>query len=235
MRRLAWLSIALVLPALPARAQDRAPGVPPARPTIVVSEEAVVTVSPDRAEIDLAVVTQAATAKEAADKNATTARTVMQQVRPVLATGAEVQTVGYSIQPDYRYREGARPTISGYTARNTVRVVTDRLADVGPVIDAATRGGANEVQRLQYRLRDDDAATARALEQAAHGARAKADALARALGVKIVRVFQVTESQPGVVQPMMMAMAKSADGGTPIEAGTIEVRATVTLTVEISP
>jgi len=232
MRSLAWLSLAIVPLAAPAWAQE---ATAPNRPTLVVSEEAVVTVAPDRAEVDVGVVTQATTAKEAVDRNATSVRTVIDQLRPVLGKGADIQTVGYSIQPDYRYREGARPTIAGYTARNTVRVVTDRLTDVGPVVDAATRGGANEIQRLQFRLRDDDAATARALEQAARGARAKADALAKALNVRIVRVFQAVESQPGVVHPMMMAMEKGSGASTPIEPGTIEVRATVTLTVEIAP
>lgn len=232
MRSRSCLPLAIALLATPALAQEPGSATPLNRPTIIVSEEAIVTVAPDRAEIDIGVVTQAATAKEAADRNATSVRAVMDQLKR--AGGADIKTVGYSIQPDYRYKEGSKPTIAGYTARNTVRVVTDKLAEVGSVIDAATKGGANEVQRLQYRLRDDDAATGRALEQAARGARAKADALARALGVRVVRVYQAVESQPGSVQPLMMAMEKSA-ASTPIEPGTIEVRATVTLTVEIGP
>lgn len=225
------LAIQMVAPVAIAQTPPPAPN----RPTITVSEEATVTTAPDRAEIDIGVVTQAVNAKEAANQNAARVRTVIDQIKRAIGPAATVQTVGYSISPDYRYKEGSPPTISGYTARNTVRVATDNLSEIGPAIDAATRNGANEVHRLEYMLKNDDVASGRALEQAARGARAKADALARALGVKITRIFQAVETQPTQVRPMMMAFKSAAQADTPIEASTIDVHATVTLTVEIAP
>ena len=68
-------------------------------------------------------------------------------------------------------------------------------------------------------------------------ARAKAEAIASALGVKIKRTVSAEEIGEGM-QPMA-AVALGAQGRlaaptTPIEPGTIEMRVHVTLTVEIS-
>ncbi len=157
-------------------------------------------------------------------------------MRRALGAGAEIKTVSYSLNPDYRYpKDGGKPTITGYTATNVVRVTLNDLTRVGQAIDAATRSGANQVHRLQFTLKDEQAAQSQALRAAAVKAKAEAEALAQALGLKIARVLSVVESSEGVqpiMRDVMLARAEAA-APTPVEPGTIEVRATVTLTVEI--
>ena len=80
---------------------------------------------------------------------------------------------------------------------------------------------------------------AEALRQAATRARAEADVLAAALGLKVVRVLSVEENSPRVVpvrayMGAARAMATAA-APTPVEAGTLDVTADVMLTVEVSP
>ncbi|MGH9335301.1 MAG: SIMPL domain-containing protein, partial [Vicinamibacteria bacterium] len=110
---------------------------------------------------------------------------------------------------------------------------------VGEVIDVATEAGANSVQNIQFGLKDEAAVKARALREAATDARRKADALADALGLEITGIFSVIEGEPDVVRPMPayreMAMAQAASAPTPVEPGTIEFRASVTLVVGIRP
>lgn len=91
------------------------------------------------------------------------------------------------------------------------------------------------IQALRFELKDEQAVRAQALRQAASRARSKADALASALNLQIVRVLSVSEAGGPVVVPMREAMLAraSADPATPIEPGTIEVRATVNLVVEV--
>ena len=178
---------------------------------------------------------QTPTPAPAAD-NAQRLETALAELRRALGSGAEIKTVSYSLNPDYRYpKDGGKPTITGYTATNVVRVTLNDLARVGQAIDAATRSGANQVHRLQFTLKDEQAAQSQALRAAAVKAKAEAEALAQALGLKIARVLSVVESSEGV-QPIMrdvtLARAEAA-APTPVEPGTIEVRATVTLTVEI--
>ncbi|MEK6303969.1 MAG: SIMPL domain-containing protein [Acidobacteriota bacterium] len=219
-----------------ALAQDSAEK--PVRSTIRVTGEATVTSKPDQAEINIGVVTQATTGQAAATQNAQKQDAVLSELRKVLGAAAEIKTISYSLSPNYRYpKEGGQPTITGYTASNIVEVKTSDLAQVGRVIDVATQSGANTVQSLRFTLKDEQRVRAQALGEAAIRARGKADALASALGLKILRVLHIDEG--GVAMPLPMnTRAFSAEAGaavsTPVESGTIEVHATVTLTVEIA-
>jgi uncharacterized protein YggE len=215
------------------------PALPPV-PSIQTTGEAVLEVKPDQAKIDVAVVSQAQTAQQAALQNASRVDAVIKALRSAGGPAADVQTVSYSIQPDYKYpRPGGAPEISGYTARNTVRAATSNLAGVGNLIDAALGAGANQVERVEFTLKNDAEARAGALREAALKARASAQAIASALGLRILRVLEVQQSggmQPPrpVIMGMMRAEAAAAPP-TPIEPGAIEVRAEVTLRVEVAP
>ena len=218
---------------LPIAAQDAANKLPP---SIQTSGEAVVTAKPDRAQIDIGVVTQADNSQNAALTNATQLGAVLAQLKQLLGTGADVKTISYSLSPNYRYPTGGgEPTIIGYTATNVVRVTLDDLTQVGKVIDTATGSGANRIQSLQFTLKNRETVEAQALTDAARNARKKADTLAAALGVNILRILSVSESSPVIVPVRSVAYARAEATSTPIESGTIEVQATVSLVVEISP
>jgi uncharacterized protein YggE len=144
------------------------------------------------------------------------------------------------VTPNYQYHpNGVEPTITGYTAANVVQVTLDELAKTGSVIDSATQSGANHVQGIQFTLRDQDAVRAQALREAAVRARAQAEVLAGALGLKIVRVLSVEENSPRIMPVRAFAAAPraaaSAEVVTPVEAGTLDITAEVTLTVEVAP
>ena len=220
-------------------AQAQEPSEKPLRPTIRVSGEATVTAKPDQAELALGVVTQAATGQAASSQNAQKTDAVLSQLKKLLGQGAEIKTLSYSLSPNYRYpKEGGEPTISGYTASNTIQVKTGDLPQVGKLIDAATQSGANSVQSLRFTLKDEQAALSQALREAALKARAKADALASALKVRIVRVVQVDEGgqpmRPMFYESMAARTAVESKAPTPVEPGTVEVQAMVSLIVEIA-
>jgi uncharacterized protein len=233
MKRLLPLAVLMLLGAA-AAAQE--PAGRPTPPSIRVTGEATVTVQPDQARIDIGVTTQAQTAQAAAADNAQRLETALAELRQALGAGVEIKTISYSLNPDYRYpKDGGKPTITGYTATNVVRVTLNDLTRVGQAIDEATRSGANQVHRLQFTLKDEQDAQSQALRAAAVKAKAEAEALAQALGLKIARVLSVVESSEGaqpIMRDVMLARAEAA-APTPVEPGTIEVRATVTLTVEI--
>jgi uncharacterized protein YggE len=181
------------------------------------------------------VVTQANSSQAAADQNARKLDATLTRLRQLLGTAADIKTISFTLQPNYLYpREGGEPDITGYTATNLVRITIDDLTRVGTLIDAATEAGANRIRSLQFVLKNEGPAHAQALREAAAKARTKADALAFALGVRIGRVLSVTETSPAVVPVRNVAFARAGAAATPIEPGTIEVRATITLRVEIS-
>jgi uncharacterized protein len=207
--------------------------------SIRVTGDAKVTARPDRVQIDIGVTTRAAQSQEAASQNARQVDAVLAAVRKA-TPAAVLKTISYSLNPTYQYHsKGEEPTIAGYSAVNVVQVTLDDLAKIGTVIDSATLAGANHVQGIQFTLRDQDAVRAEALRQAATRARAEADMLAAALGLKVVRVLSVEENSPRMV-PVRAYMGApravmSAATETPVEAGTLDVTADVMLTVEVSP
>jgi uncharacterized protein YggE len=206
-------------------------------PSIRVTGVATATAEPDQAEIDIGVMTQAPTSQRAASENAARLTKVLDAVQRHVGAAGSTKTAGYSIRPDYRYpREGAKPEVVGYTATNTVRTTTSDLTGIGQLIDAALGAGANRVERIQFSLKDDLPVRTQVLREAARRARAEAEALASALDLKIVRVLSVTEESPPI-RPMFetfRASAGAADAATPVEPGTIEIQASVVLTLEIA-
>jgi uncharacterized protein YggE len=192
-------------------------------------------VPPDQARIDIGVVTQATSAQTAVSQNATQLQSVLDRLHALLGTSADIHTAGYSVSPNYQYpRDGGQPTITGYTATNIVQVTTSDLKNLGKVIDVSSASGANRIQSLQFTLKNESAARAQALKQAAAEARTNADAMASALGLKLGRVLQIEQGTPEVVRPMMREMAMAAAAPpTPVQPGNVQVHATVTLTVAL--
>ena len=211
-----------------------------ATPEIRVTGEATLNVEPDRAEIDLGVVTQASTARAASEANATKLDAVIAALRSLIGEGGKIETTNYSLRPNYtRPRDGSEATIASYTATNTVRASGVSIDSTGELIDAAIGAGANNVQRLNFTVADPETPRLQALAEAARRARAKADALAAALELEIVRVLSVAEGSPAVVRPYaprtVMMQAEAAAPTTPVEPGSVEVHASVTLRVLITP
>ena len=209
----------------------------PKIPSITVSGDAAVSPEPDQAEIDIGVVTQSRAAPDATKENAERLARVLAEIKKQLGKGDEVKTSGYSLAPNYRYPQGGKPEIVGYTASNTLHIKTTNLSLVGRLIDSAMQAGANNVNRLVFTLKDELAAQLGALKMASAKARAKAEAVAAALGLKIVRIVSVNEGER-LVQPIyrqaMAARAEAASAPTPVEPGTVELRSTVSMTVEVS-
>ena len=210
----------------------------PRPPSITVNGEATIAAEPDQAQIDIGVTTQARTAPDASRENAERLARVLGELKKLLSKGDEVKTSGYSLNPQYRYPQGGKPEIVGYIANNIVRIKTAKLDDVGKLIDAAMQAGANNINRLMFTLKDEEAARLDALRQASAKAKAKAEAIAAALGLKILRIASVTEGersfQPIFRQtPMARGEALTAQAPTPVEPGTVDVRSTVSLTAEV--
>ncbi|HWB83287.1 MAG TPA: SIMPL domain-containing protein [Bryobacteraceae bacterium] len=207
---------------------------PPQRPASVqASGDAVVYAQPDQAKIDIGVVTQALTAEAAGQQNAKELKTVLDQLHALLGPSADIQTIGYSLTPNYQYpHPGGQAVLTGYRAMNTLRVMTSDLTGVGKIIDAATKSGANNIERLQFTLKNEGPSRAQALRQAAVEARNNAQSMATALGFKLGRVLSI-EQGSAPVRPVMREMATFAAAATPVQPASIEVQAIVTLTVAL--
>jgi uncharacterized protein len=204
---------------------------------VIVSGDSIVNAQPDTAILTVSVVTQAKTALEAQQQNATRTDAVVRTLKSAAGAGAEVKTSGYSLQPQRVYKENQPPTIVGYEARNTVTVTIGDLTKVGPVIDAAAESGANDIGGVAFTLRKDRPARDEALGLATSEAISKANVIARALSGRVVGIIEVQEE--GTVRPRPLYDAEMVRGmmqksaTTPIEIGSLEITSRVQLVVEV--
>ena len=113
----------------------------------------------------------------------------------------------------------------------------DAIDRTGEILDAAVQAGATSVASVRFDLKDRATAEREALRLAVVDARARADAAAAGAGRAVDRVLRIDDTPQLRVGPPrpMMAMAREAAPvqPTPIEAGELEIRAQVVLTVTI--
>jgi uncharacterized protein len=196
--------------------------------------EASVSVRPDMARVSLGVTTEATTAADAAARNADLAAAVIAALRNLLGPNAEIRTISYTLSPVYTYPPGGgQPTLRGFQASNIVEAVIGDLSIIGRVIDAAISAGANRVDSLRLGIKDEDPVKAQALRLAGQKARAKAEAIAQGVNVRLGNVLAAEESYVTVYPPAgRIDAGATPTAATPVETGTLEIRATVTLDIE---
>jgi uncharacterized protein YggE len=185
----------------------------------------VVTLVPDEATVTAGVHTQATTAAAALAQNAK----LMNEVIAALKNGGgrDVQTQQVSLYP----QSDGNGDVRGYVADNSVAATTG-IAQAGVLIDAAVAAGANTVSGPSLGISGRDARYREALGKAVDDARAKAEALAKAGGFGVGPVSSVTEQAQDVVRPIYQA-AVAKDASTPVEPGTQDVTADVSVTFRI--
>lgn len=230
-----------VLASLPSvlRAQEHAMGAEQV-PALHVSADAEVQVAPDRARLSVSVETRGRTSQQAGAENARIQAAVLDALRRQGIAPAQLQTRAIQVMPEYQYpREGGRPTVTGYAARNEVVVEVRDLARIGGLIDAALAQGATNVSGPQYSLANPDSARREALDSAVKKALADARVMAQAAGLRVGRLLEMHSESSGItmaeVSPIRMRMAAADAVETPVESGLITVRASVRLKLAVMP
>ncbi|MHB8648924.1 MAG: SIMPL domain-containing protein [Gaiellaceae bacterium] len=193
--------------------------------TITVSGNGAVVAVPDRAGFSFGVDTKAATASDALARNATVARALGAALKAAGVAAADLQTTDISLNPQTA-PDGS--SIVGYDASSSVSA-TVVLAQAGAVVDAAVGAGATNVAGPSLSRSDQAALTNQALAMAVDDAKVKAQALAAAAGLQLGAVQSIVEG--GAPTPLPFAgKASFAPASTPVEPGTLETDATVTVT-----
>ena len=209
---------------------DRAHGTSaPSGRSITVEADGTIARVPDRADVSFAVVARGSSAADALAADAASMRRVIAALGSSGVAKRDIRTQDVSLDPQFD-RDGR--SIVGYVARNSVSVST-ALAEAGGVIDAAVGAGANEVSGPSPSLSDREQLYRDALATAVRNARAKAEAIAAAAGVSVGRVTNVVEGSQQE-QPVYDVAFRAAAPSTPVEPGTQDVGAHVTVTFAIA-
>jgi hypothetical protein len=202
-------------------------------PVLVTTGKAEVRAAPDRAVVRLATEARAKTAKEAQQQEAQATTAVRKQIADLRVPNESVRTLTYDLQLEFDYVQG-KQTPRGYVARHVLEVRVEDLAQLGELIGRAVDSGTAAVSGIQFDVKARDDLERQALRKAVEDARARAEAAAAGAGARVAGVIRL-EEQRQIDGPRPMAFARemaaqSAAVATPVAAGEIEVRATVTLT-----
>ncbi|MCI0482433.1 MAG: SIMPL domain-containing protein, partial [Candidatus Dadabacteria bacterium] len=169
---------------------------------------------------------------------AETTNKVIQVIKSKLGKNDKVSTAGYSLTPVYEYNNQTNKTdFKGYRASNRIIVEAHNLKEIGKIIDATAEAGLNNIESLSFDTTKRDDFRREALTRAVNDAKTTAETLAKAAGVKITRILQLSPSFDYPVAGYRdYALAKEAAPAappTPVEPGDISVSASVNIVFEI--
>ena len=242
MKRLSLASLALICSGLPVLAQPAPPPYPPGappRPALLhLSVHAAIRQAPDIARIGVGVVTQGADAKAALEDNAGRMKAVFDKLKQEGVAEKDMQTSGINLQPQYAYAQNQPPKLTGYRASNTIQVKIRDLSALGRLLDTVTAAGANEISGPAFAIDKTEALLDKAREDAIATAQARATLYAKAAGLRVARLVDVSEDRSGGVMPpppMLRAAAAAMKVETPVAPGEVSEAVTLAVTYELAP
>lgn len=228
--------LALVAPAF---ADDR-----PAPPSITVVGEAHEDVRPDIAIITFSVIDDRAGSVEAANENARIVGVVIDGLKGSGVEVKDIATVGASLYPvfseqrDPKTNAVLKSVVTGYRARNELRVHVREIERAGAIIGTTVQNGAL-YEGVSFDLSDRDARLDGLRGKAAANAARRAALYAEGLSVKLgpVRALNAAEGsasyEPVKGVRALAAMAPGAPAPLQIEPGTVSLRDSITATFDL--
>ncbi len=229
--------------------------------SITVSGEGEMYAVPDIATFTFSVVSEKSTVAAAQSDVTTKANAITQYLKEQGIDNKDIQTTDYSIYPQYDYLNQVCPSsapasadgsvsssvycgsgkqvLRGYQVRQTTTIKVRDTAKAGDFLAGVGSKGATEVSGLNFTFDDPNKVQDEARSKAIADAKAKADELAKQLGVSIVRVVSFNESGGGYPVPMTAygkggsVALDSAARAPEISVGQNKVVSNVSITYEI--
>ncbi len=193
---------------------------------MLLSGKGEVSAVPDIAVLRLGVQTTGENLQAIQAENAKTTQSVLQALYQLGVT--EIQTVQYDINKLIEYEEG-KQIDKGYSVRNILEIRTDNMGLVGTIIDSAVGSGANVVEFINFEVSDTDRYYLQALNLAIANAYEKAVSIAERLRLQINPApRRITENSTPPI-PFRAINLREGAFATPIEAGTNQIEASVTV------
>ncbi len=211
----------------------------PATNTIAVTGHGEYLAVPDIATFTYSVDSTKATVADAQAAATAASNAITSYLTSAGIDSKDIQTTGYSIEPQYSYSQAACPQIApangggiycppgkqiltGYQVSQTTTVKVRDTSKAGDILAGVGSKGATQVSGLSFTFDDPSAPQAQARQKAITDAQSKAQTLAKELGVSLGRVtaFNENGNNPG---PIPYALNATASGGIAASAPQISV------------
>lgn len=214
--------------------------------SLSVTGQAVLELKPDWAVVRVGINELAPTAGEAMSRATAVLSKVAEAAKAQGVKEEYIQTQGYNIYPEYRYEEVRRevepkgmvveqkPVLVGYRVNSTLALQTGDLAKVGALIDSSVKAGANQVQGVEFTLKDRSRYELQGFAQAIADARAKASAAAAAAGMQLngIRRLSLNPIASEYPRPYEFSPGSMVKAEAPAFIAPGQLRLTVTVNID---
>ena len=231
--------------------------------TISFSGHGEVTAVPDIANIYFTISKDAKTVKEAQALVAAVEKSSLDSLKANNVLEKDIKTADASFYPKYEYKQAACPpvpmgmgyagvtvspsspyycppnkqVITGYTASESITVKVRNTDDVGKIMQALGTLGVSNLSGPNFAIDNEDGLKAEARKKAIDDAKAKAELLAKDLGVHLGKITSFNEGGNYPVmysaKSAMMDSASSAPAPAQLPKGENTITSDVTITYEI--
>lgn len=220
--------VALILAAgmIPASAQT-------APRTLTMSGQGEERAAPDTVTLSAGVASDAPTAAAALAANTARMQSVFAALKKLGIADKDMQTANFSVSPQMTNAGNQPPHVTGYQVSNQVQLRLDDVGKLGAALDALVGAGANQMNGVEFSIRDSANLMTQARNDAVADAKAKADTYAKAAGVTLGPILSISESDNPGPRPVFMAVRAMAGKAVPAVAGEESIAANVSIVWEI--
>ncbi len=239
-----WLIVVWVPVSLSARGTAEVEGAPkpPSEPArISVGAQGEASAVPDVATATIGVQTAERELERAESENRRRMSAVLKALQELEVPERDVRTTEYSVYLHDRPRSGNEGSPDDdnefrgeYRVRNTVQVTVREVSRLGEVLAATVNAGADYVGGIRFEVSDPSAVASEARAGAMQAARAKAEELAAAEGLRLGRVLNIAEHEQHAPRSMLRTVETEADS-VPVSPGELTHRVQVSVGYELLP
>lgn len=197
-------------------------------PRISVSASAVIEVAPDTAVISFDVNGKGNNAGAAANAAASKMEGVRRALLGCGLVSSDITTTSYTLYPDM----DNKGRVTGYTARNNVKIKLTNIAKLGTVIDKISGAGVDTINNVSFSVSNKSLYRNQLLAQAVENARQQAAVVANAGGRTLGKLLSASISsynnfERSYGNVMLKAAAMDSAPATNIAAEDITIKASV--------
>jgi uncharacterized protein YggE len=232
---LALASLVVIVSLAACRTTPAVPGTTTQIRTLSSSGTGEVYLVPDVAYVYVGVKVQADDVSTALSDNNVQANAVSQAVQALGVEAKDIQTTSFNVYPMQDYAPDGTISRNYFVVENTVYITVRDLTKLGTLLDAVVKSGANTINGISFDVQDKEAANAQARDLAIQNAKAEAQSIADASGVRLGELQNVNVYVNSSATPMYDAKggSMSAASNVPISAGQLLISASASMTYEI--
>ena len=175
-----------------------------------ITQEEEKKIMPDQVNIVFSTITEDKDPQKALDENTKINNNLVE----AFSNDYKVETTRFNIHRIERWNGSKKDVF--YRVTNTIHIKTDRINETGNIIDKGLQLGANQVENVYFSLSDDliEGIKKELLEKAIIDSKAKAENIARELGLKISKILDIRPND--IYFPVYDGYYRMASGSSPM-------------------